>query len=114
MMKKKMYVWLLLCMFLLLGCARQKVEILPEQGTEATLAPTHVSEMPFHVPGHLMCEAKTEEEALEIAGLYEIELLRFHNGLAVFQTEENLDAVIERGRANGWPVLVKDGLSEIS
>ena len=112
MTKRNLCIWLLLPL-LLVGCGR-RAEVLPGRGTEATLSPAPANGDPLYVPGQLMGEAETEEEALEIAGLYGIELIRFRNGIAVYQTDEDLDTVIERGRANGWPALEKDGLLTIS
>ena len=53
----------------------------------------------------LFCLADTEEEAEEIAELYDIELVSYSNGVAVFHTEENPNDVIEKGKANNWPLL---------
>lgn len=53
----------------------------------------------------LICSADSEEEAMELAGLYGIELVSFHDGIAGFYTEENPKDVIARGEENGWPKL---------
>ena len=100
MRHKKRILLLPLLLSLLLGCSRQTL-------------PVEVPE-PDQTGGQLMCEAETEEEARELAQLYGIVLVRFHNGLAVFYTEEDPAAVIERGRVQGWPELVKDDLLTIS
>lgn len=49
--------------------------------------------------------AETEEEAEKIAELYNIELLTFSTGVAVYKTEEDLNTVIKRGKDNGYPEL---------
>ena len=48
---------------------------------------------------------ETEEEAAELAALYEIELVSFQSGVATFHTEEDPPAVIARGTENDWPPL---------
>lgn len=64
--------------------------------------------------GRLLCQAESEEAALELARLYGIELLEFRHGLAVFTTEEDLQTVIRRGREQGLPELTPDGISTTS
>ena len=58
--------------------------------------------------GKLVCAAETEEEAQQIGELYGIELVKFFRGVAVFYTEEDLNAVIQRGIDQGWPELTID------
>lgn len=53
----------------------------------------------------LMAVVESEEEAMEIAEEYMIELVSFENGMALFQTEEDPYAVIRRGEENGYPPL---------
>ena len=53
----------------------------------------------------LAASAKDEEEALEIAGIYGIELVEYSLGVAVFHTEEDPLTVINRGKGKDWPVL---------
>ena len=84
----------------LLGCSRQEVPLTPGETETAG--------------GRLMCFADTEEAAQEIAQLYDIELIKFQNGVAVFSTEENLQEVIQRGVDNGWPKLSPDHKATIS
>lgn len=67
--------------------------------------------IPTYIPGQLMCLADSQEEAEKISGLYGIDLLSFTLGVAVFQTDEDLDAVIRRGIENGWPLLEKNYIS---
>ncbi len=57
-------------------------------------------------PGEeLLCMADSEEEAKRIAELYQIELIRYGDGVAVFHTEEDPRAVIERGVKESLPGL---------
>lgn len=53
----------------------------------------------------LMAAAETEEQAQEIAEQYNIELVSFENGIAVYSTEEDPFEVIARGQKNGYPQL---------
>lgn len=53
----------------------------------------------------LMASAETEEEAKIIAEQYDIELVTFENGIALYHTEENPFDVIARGQENGYPQL---------
>lgn len=58
--------------------------------------------------------ADTEEKANEIATLYEMELKRFENGVAVYVTKENPADVIKRGEENGWPTVSVNTIIELS
>ena len=53
----------------------------------------------------LIALADTEEQAQEIASLYQIELLSFSNGVAVYATDQEPSALIALGQQNGYPVL---------
>ena len=53
----------------------------------------------------LMAEAETEKDAQEIAEQYDIELVSFENGLALYHTEEDPFEVIARGQENEYPQL---------
>ncbi|MDE7179394.1 MAG: hypothetical protein K2O59_16455 [Lachnospiraceae bacterium] len=53
----------------------------------------------------LMATVATEEEAKEIADLYEITFVSFEYGVAVYQTEEDPMKVIARGQENDFPQL---------
>ena len=56
----------------------------------------------------LMCSAGGREEAEDIAEKYAIELVDYGLGVAVFHTEEDPSAVIERGKKQGLPELSKN------
>lgn len=47
----------------------------------------------------------TESEAQEIAELYEIELLNFSNGVAVYTTDRDPYELIALGNEKGYPTL---------
>ncbi len=53
----------------------------------------------------LMCLADNEQEAEKIAAQYGIKLESFANGVATFSTSEDPQAVIQRGKENGYPEL---------
>ncbi len=53
----------------------------------------------------LYCLTDSKEEAEEIADMYQIELVRYGDGVAVFHTQEDPRSVIEKGKANGFPKL---------
>lgn len=55
--------------------------------------------------GQLIASAETLEEAQKLAELYGIELVDYGYHIALFRTEEDPKAVIQRGRENGWPEL---------
>lgn len=53
----------------------------------------------------LMAEADSEQAAQDIADLYGIILVSYENGIALYQTDENVFEVIARGQENGYPEL---------
>lgn len=59
--------------------------------------------------GKLMCWAEDEAAAKEIAALYGITFLAYAEHIATFDTDEDVNAVIARGRRNGWPALSING-----
>lgn len=100
MRKCSLLMVLLILLLALLGCSRQEVPLAPRE-TQAS-------------GGRLICLADSEGAAQEIAQLYDVELVKFQNGVAVFSTEENLQEVIQRGVDNGWPELSPDHKATIS
>lgn len=61
----------------------------------------------------LMCLVADEQEAQEIAKMYNIELTRFDNGVACFTTDEDPQEVIKRGKENGYPLLDLNRIIEL-
>ena len=53
----------------------------------------------------LICTAESREEAEAVAGQYGITLVEYSYGVATFYTEENPNAVIQRGIEQGWTEL---------
>lgn len=125
-MIKKILAVILLTVLLLSGCAQHNA-VAPEQADKLPAKPKPVPTSPADtvevipsdrphsgssvIEGQLIALADTQEDAKEIAELYEIQLLSYSNGVALFYTEEDTDAVIARGLANGWPTLSKNSVS---
>lgn len=65
------------------------------QGVEAV----EVSQEP------LMAVVESEEEAQSIAEMYDITFVSFEDGVALYQTDEDIFEVIARGQENGYPQL---------
>lgn len=64
--------------------------------------------------GQLTASAQTREEAEQIAELYGIELVDFAAPSALYATQEDPEAVIQRGIDNGWPLLEINHIKELS
>ncbi len=106
----KKLIWAVLCSFfavLLAGCGKA---VAPE----ANPISTGVSQkLPYAKGEELFCLVNSEEEAVEIARLYGFELVSCRENVATFHTDEAPEAVIERGKANGWPLVEINYLSEL-
>ncbi len=56
--------------------------------------------------GHeLICLCDDEGKAEQIAVIYEIELLSFSDGIAVYRCSQDPQEIIEKGVKNGYPML---------
>lgn len=76
----------------------QKIEMMEEQPLEK------MDEKDFIAEGReLLALVDTQEEAEEIASLYEIELVDFAEGVAVYTTDESPRDVVLRGKEAGYP-----------
>lgn len=53
----------------------------------------------------LMAVVENEQEAEKIAEQYNITLVSFEDGVAVYQTQEDVFEVLKRGEKNGYPQL---------
>lgn len=73
--------------------------------------PDEVISMPSEIEGQLIASADSQQSAEEIAELYQIQLLAYSNGIALYHTDEDADEVIARGLSNGWPPLSKNSVS---
>ena len=62
----------------------------------------------------LTCLAQNREEALAIAEQYEIELVTFEAGVAVFTTQRSWREVVEQGKKLGWPELSPNYIMELT
>lgn len=100
----KRIVALLLSLLLMCGC-----HMPAEQ-------PSHSADLEGEVAAgqELTCLAQSREEALAIAEQYEIELVTFESGVAVFTTQRSWREVIEQGEENGWPKLSPNYLMELN
>ncbi len=96
--------YILLCALLLCACGARGAHVTP------IVRPSY---SPQYVENQLICSAETEQEARRIAELYGISLLSFDYSVALFETEEDLDAVIARGEENNWPPLQRNYISDI-
>ena len=56
-------------------------------------------------PNELLAVTEAREDAEQLAALYQITLISWSDGLAKFHTDEDVNAVIRRGRQRGWPPL---------
>ena len=110
-MKKCLIAAALLLALVLSGCG-DKTPPVPSE-TEKPGVPAAVT---WAEGKELFALAETEEAAKEIAAQYEIELVSFGEGVAVFHTEEDPRVVVKRGVENGWPLvelnLVREPLSD--
>lgn len=108
-MNKRIPIFLSLTALLLSGCAgSQKPQ--PAEATVVTVQPpactqSQTEETAGAVEPQLMALTDTEKAAEEIAGQYGITLVSWQDGLALFFTEEDPEAVVRRGVKNGWPEL---------
>jgi len=96
---------------LLSGCAGQAKPEAPEPTAAITQPPALASSMPETTEAgeaaepQLMALTDTRAEAEDIARQYGITLVSWQDGLALFFTEEDPEAVLRRGIKNGWPEL---------
>ena len=58
--------------------------------------------------GNLMAWAETRADAETIASLYGITLVAYSNKIALFNTDQDPDTLIQTGKKNGWPELSKN------
>ena len=83
---------------LLFGCS-------PRDQKSESISVSH-SPIANYVEGEeLLCIAKSEEEAREIAKMYGIEFVKYAYGVATFHTTEDPRSVIEMGKQKGYPEL---------
>lgn len=114
---KRILIFLFAAALFLCGCRRTEPPAFhPELPVSApppeTTVPVSESEESPAVTegtGQLLYLTESKEEAEEIAKLYNMELVRHLNGLALYRTEEDPVEVIRRGSENGWPELSLNG-----
>lgn len=101
------------CLFGLIGCGDiYSINNTTESSQETSEEPSEISEVqPIEVKQdivegeELMCLCENEQEAKEIAKLYEIEFVYFADSVATFTTDKDLGEVIQKGKDNGWTKL---------
>lgn len=101
------------CLFGLIGCGTvYTINNTAESSQETSEEPSDISELQSIevkqdvIEGEeFMCLCENEQEAKEIAKLYEIEFVNFANGVATFTTNKDLGEVIQKGKDNGWTEL---------
>ncbi len=81
------------------------------EGTEMDEQMITLGETEYGNEGCLMALAENEEEAQKISELYQIELVSFSYGVAVYQTDKNPHDVIKYGKEKGYPQLSINGKS---
>ena len=98
---------LLFAAFSLCSCGKREQVLSPGASPAVSAAPVH---SPAVAEGEeLLCLCDSQEEAERIAGLYGIELVEYSYGVATFHAEGDLSALIEQGKAEGWPGLSFNG-----
>ena len=96
---------------LLSGCAGQARPAPTETVVVTTQPPAPTSSAPEATEAaeaaepQLMALTDTRAAAEDIARQYGITLVSWQDGLALFFTEEDPEAVVRRGAKNGWPEL---------
>ncbi len=110
-MNKRIPIFLSLTALLLSGCAGQAKPVPTETVAVATQPPAPAPSAPETIETvgaaepQLMALTDTRAAAEDIARQYGITLVSWQDGLALFFTEEDPEAVVRRGAKNGWPEL---------
>lgn len=74
-------------------------------GFEQILPPNTASDETDTQATELVALADDDEQAQEIATLYQIELVSFSDGVAVYTTDQDPNELIALGKENGYPLL---------
>lgn len=89
----------------LAACAARDSAIYPVESFELNTPSDSTEDSAQPRTVEMIALADTEEEALEIAELYQIELLSFSDGVAVYQTDRDPAELTALGQQNGYPAL---------
>ncbi len=74
-------------------------------GFEQILPPNTASDETDTQATELVALADDDEQAQEIATLYQIELVSFSDGVAIYTTDQDPNELIALGKENGYPLL---------
>lgn len=108
---KAILILVLVAAVLLCGCQRSgQPALVPKETVDP---PSMPETLPVDPDGQLLCLAGSQQEAEEVAALYNIELVSYADGLAVYHTEEDPRDVISRGEKNGWIELSLNYLANL-
>ena len=110
-MKKIAAAVTLLLLFALAGCGKSAA-IRPANTPVPSGAEPSVTAPEYEGGRELFTLAKTREEAQAIADQYGIELVEFGDGVAVFHTQEDPYAVVQRGAENGWTPIEVNSIKQ--
>ena len=93
-------------LFLLMACASPEVRLLSGEDYAGDVSVSFSSVPISYAEGaELFCLSDSETEAIEIARMYDIELVEFNYKVATFHTEEDPADVIQRGKDRDYPLL---------
>ena len=109
-------VWLcccLLCTCFFCGCKKQVQFDKSNTNYSPSSSSPSLSSVSIAEGKELFSVADSREDAETIAELYSVELVEYINGVASFHTEEDLNAVIQRGAEHGWPLLEINYVSKL-
>jgi hypothetical protein len=92
---------------LFFACASGKTQqqTKPHAPTLTPAATAQPPEQEDSMNANLMAWADDQTQAEQIAALYNISLVFYSDHIATFYTEQDLNEIIELGKANGWTEL---------
>ena len=101
-------VLLLFAGLLLFACACGKTQTQETETHDPAPTPIKTTQPPEQedsMNANLMAWADDQTQAEQIAALYNISLVFYSDHIATFYTEQDLNEIIELGKANGWTEL---------
>ena len=82
-------------------CCRRPVRSISAEGIRADFGQEELGESTWQ----LISNAESQEEAEEIAQMYQVTLLEYKDGVALYETKEDPTKVIQRGEEQGYPQM---------